>query len=193
MRVLVINSFSDLPEVGLYRGLKQRGVDIELILDPSHAKIEELRSDGIPVTPLRIRHRFDLFASSQVRRLLKERNFELIYTPSSRGLSVALLAGRSLCVRYVSYRGTMGHVSRWNPANFISHLNPRVDAIVCNCQAVRHYLLSVGIEERKLRTIYKGHDVSWYEPDCVLDRSEFGIPADAVLVGCLANFRPLKA
>lgn len=44
----------------------------------------------------------------------------------------------------------------------------------------------------KLVTIYKGHDISWYSPRPDFSVSSFGIPADAFVVSCVANLRPVK-
>ena len=44
----------------------------------------------------------------------------------------------------------------------------------------------------KLVTIYKGHDIRWYQDVTPADRSQIGISPDAFLVGCVASNRPRK-
>jgi glycosyltransferase involved in cell wall biosynthesis len=67
-----------------------------------------------------------------------------------------------------------------------------VDSIVCVSNAVRDDLLERVYDRRKPVTIYKGHDIAWYEGVRPLPRAELGVPGDAFLVGCVANNRPRK-
>jgi glycosyltransferase involved in cell wall biosynthesis len=57
---------------------------------------------------------------------------------------------------------------------------------------VKGYLLSVGIPEHRLTTIYKGHDISWYDEVPQADSVDFGAPKDAFVVGFIGNMRPVK-
>jgi glycosyltransferase involved in cell wall biosynthesis len=75
-------------------------------------------------------------------------------------------------------------------------LNPRVDRIVCVAEAVRQHFLSLRflglrVPPSKVVTIYKGHDLAWYR-DPPTDRATLGIPSDAFVIGCVANWRPRK-
>jgi len=97
-----------------------------------------------------------------------------------------------LPVKVVTYRGQTGNINRYDPTCYLTHLNPRVDCIVCVADAVRESLLEQGVPGRKLVTIYKGHDPSWYADIQAADLSVLGIPQDAFVVGCVANNRPRK-
>jgi glycosyltransferase involved in cell wall biosynthesis len=71
-------------------------------------------------------------------------------------------------------------------------LNPYVNRVVCISKAVQNYLGSMGVPPQRLTQIYKGHDPAWFTaaPRTIL--REFGIPDDAVVIGCIANMRPIK-
>jgi glycosyltransferase involved in cell wall biosynthesis len=54
-----------------------------------------------------------------------------------------------------------------------------------------------GVSPKKLTTIYKGHDLSWYAGSHTLTadrqiRNVFKIPAEATIVGMVANMRRVK-
>lgn len=165
---------------------------VHLVCDPRESQQELLRSEGITVTELHIKHRFHLPSIFKLRKLLKAHSFDVAYATANRGLSCTLLASSGLSTKIVAYRGTMGHLSYWDPSSWFAHLHPRVAAIVCNCHAVQRYLLGLGLPEEKLPVVYKGHRPEWYATDSKIDLSILGIPKEAFVIGCIANIRPVK-
>lgn len=192
MRILFITSISDRSEFHLIKGLKERGVEVRVVCDPNDARLPELVALGLESSGLRIRHRFDLRAVKVIREILKSKPYDLIYVTSARGASTSVLASFGIAVKIVAYRGTQGHIYHLDPASLLSFLNPKISTILCNCDAVRRHLLGLGVPSRKLCTVYKGHDLAWYECEPAAVREEFGIPRDALLIGCIANVRSVK-
>jgi len=192
LRLSVITSFIDRSEAALYGGLRKAGIELAVICDPKAPAGQSLAEQGISVSHMTFRHRLDLRAVRDLRtRLLRERP-DILYAPKNSCLSVSLMAARELGIRCVAYRGTVGHLSRWDPAAWLTYLNPRVDRIICVSKAVRRYLLSLGVHPSRLATIYKGHDISWYSGYDPQRLSDFGIPEDAFVVGFAGNMRPVK-
>ena len=113
---------------------------------------------------------------------------------TNRALSTALLATRRMShpPKIVGYRGTMGHLHRWDPTSRLSYLNSRVDAIICVSGAVRDYLRGFDIPDSRLEVIWKGHDPAWYTPAPRADLDALGIPPDATTVAFVGNMRPVK-
>ncbi|GAM63807.1 poly(glycerol-phosphate) alpha-glucosyltransferase [Vibrio ishigakensis] len=71
-------------------------------------------------------------------------------------------------------------------------LHPRIDGVICVSEAVRKDVLSkVWFNKDNVVTIYKGHDINWYDPEPT-QRSKLGIPEDALIGICVANSRPSK-
>ena len=137
--------------------------------------------------------RFDRRGIAEVRARLREGGYDIVHAhPTKRILGLTMLASAGLGVRRIGYRGTIGSLRRLNPSSSLSYYNPWLDRIICVCEGVRRYFLKARVPAYKLVRIYKGHDLSWYDDVPPLDpRAEFGLPADAVTVVCVANYRAL--
>ena len=192
MRVLVVTSESDRSETWLYRRLRETGIELEAVCDPDFKQIEALRAGGVQVHPIRFRSRLDIAAWRALRHLLRTGGFDIVHAFSKRALTHVMLAARGWPGRILTYRGIIGNVSRWNPETRWTFLSPRLAGIVCVCDAVRDYLLSVGLPPDRLRRIYKGHDTSWYAPADSAALVALGIPPGAFVVGCAAHMRARK-
>jgi glycosyltransferase involved in cell wall biosynthesis len=192
IRMLIATTFNDRPDVALYTGLQQAGFDLELICLPGALGHDTLAALGIPVTPMRIMNRLNLRAILAIRQRLKQKRFDIVYAPRNSTISVCLLASRGMAIKRIAYRGTIGHLSRFDPASWLTHLNPKVDRIICVSEAVRRYLLSLRLPPERLVTIHKGHDPAWYAGTPPASLAGFGIPAGATVVGFTGNMRPVK-
>ena len=192
MNILVVSCVSDLSESTLYISLAESGYSVEIICDPRESRVEEFRAAGIEVRVRSIRSRLDFVSALFIRKCIQKGSFDLIYSPFNKGLSTALLATLGLGLPVVSYRGTLGNLSRLDPSSYLTHLNPNLSAIICNCRAVKSSLLSVGVAEEKLHVIYKGHDPSWYRSGNSKNREELSLKPSDFVIGIIANIRPLK-
>jgi glycosyltransferase involved in cell wall biosynthesis len=190
-RVLVFTSQTDLPEASLYCGIHERGWDVKVYCNSTARHIYLLQAAGIEVKYLDYPSRLSPTLIKQMRVAIKEYRPLIIHYFNSRALSNGLLASWNLPVKQVAYRGTVGHLSHWDPTSWFSFLNPRLDKIIAVSGAVEEYLLGLGISRSRVQKIYKGHDPSWYD-EPVVDLAQFGIPADAFVVCCAANVRPVK-
>jgi glycosyltransferase involved in cell wall biosynthesis len=160
---------------------------------PSPEHRATLNSASIPIIDFEFKSRFDFAGMLRLRRVVKERSIQLVYALSNRALSSAVIGLVGVPVKIVAYRGTVGHISWWDPSSWFTYLNPRVSKILCVSLAVERYLLEVGIPAKRLTTIYKGHDPEWYRfPSAPMRREDFGIPDDAFVIGCTAVMRSVK-
>ncbi len=192
MRVLIVTNFIDRSERAVYQALPGAGHAAEVICTAQARGQKELAAAGVDVTNLTVRHRLDLPAMRQVRSRIRAFEPEVIYAPGNKTLSVTLMAARGTGARVIGYRGTIGHLSHWDPASWLTYLNSRLSRIVCVSEAVRRYLLSLNIPTERAVTIYKGHDPAWYQAFEKPDLASFGIPADAFVVGFTGSMRPVK-
>lgn len=192
MRILFAHTRFDRSETEMCRGFVHLGAEVDAVCEPGWKGGAALVEGGVVVTELSIRHRLDLRAARTLRNLLRARRPDIVYAPLNSTLSVSLMATRGLGIKVIGYRGTIGHLSRWDPAAWLTYLHPRLDRIVCVSKAVERYLTNMRIPAERLRTIYKGHRVSWYEYDQSVSLSEFGVPDAAFVVGFTGSIRPVK-
>lgn len=140
-----------------------------------------------------ITSKFTWSAIHSLRRLIKEYNIHLIYSPSSSGLSNALFASWGTQARNVAYRGTQAKISRIDLTYYLGILNPRVNHVVCETPDIRESL-SRFISHDKLSVSLKPFDIGWVEDACHHAKHVDGIPDDAfkcIYIGATKG-RPYK-
>lgn len=196
MRVLCITNYSDRPEAETLVGLKRGGVDIHVFCPSDAAHVHRFAAAGIPLSDVRLRGRIHPGAIRRIRRYIIETGIDILHLFNSRAVSNGILAARGLPVKIMVYRGIVGNVHYWDPGSWMTYLHPRVDRIICVSEAVRCYFLSLHclgrrFPEFKPITIYKGHDLSWYQ-EKPGDLSPFGIPPSAFVVACISRSKPSK-
>jgi glycosyltransferase involved in cell wall biosynthesis len=195
-RVLCITDRSDRPETELFIGLKKAGVDISVIGNPTGKHYHRLKEAGIVSHDLILKSRFDVRGIRFIRKLLTQNHFDILYCFNNPAASNMLLASRGMAFKIITYRGTIGNVSFLSPASWTTHLHPRVNRIVCVSNAVRDFLMHMKflwmkLPKNRAQTIYKGHDISWYQA-APADLSQFNIPVHAFTVGFAGRNRPHK-
>lgn len=192
--ILLADLSGDRVELALARAFQEMGLEVGAIVHPYSKARAWCRRNGIPHIVHTFQNRFEHDAVALYRDILNTTDFGIVHCFSSRALSTALMAVRKMKspVKIVGYRGTMGHLHRWDPASKLSYLNPRVDAIVCVSDAVRRYLKSFQIPDERLDVIRKGHDPAWYSPAPRSALGEFGIPLEALTICFVGNIRPVK-
>lgn len=197
IKALCISEDPDQPTTATFVGLKRAGVDVSVVLPPEQVEARAMLAEaGVPLLELKVRGRFDRTGTRRLRDELVRGRYDVLHVFSNRPLESGIVAARGLPVRLVAYRGIVGNVTFFNPVSWLRFLNPRIDRIVCVCNAVRDYFLEMRpaflrMPPERPVTIYKGHSLDWYtaKPG---DLSSVGIPAGAFVVVCVANYRPRK-
>lgn len=195
-RVLCLTDKCDRPETELFIGLKKAGFGVDVMCNPDGKHYQRLVDEGMVVQPIALKSRFDKDGTEAIRQQLAKTSYGVIHAFNPRALACGLRASKGRDIRVVAYRGVIGNISFLNPESWITFLHPRVDRIVCVADAIREYLAGIRflwlrIAPRKLQTIYKGHDLSWYR-DQPADLGEFGVPAGAFVVCCTGRDVPRK-
>lgn len=194
-RLLVVATSLDRPHLALFEGLRSAGVRVEVCFDPSGPRRAAILQAFSGARFLPVRHRLDRRAARTLRRWIVGDPPDILYAPDNKPLSISLMATRGLPVRVIGYRGTLGHLSRWDPAAWLTYLHPRLARIVCVSEAVADYLRNdLRLSPDRVVSIYKGHDPAWYDgvPAPPLTRESLGLPADARIIGFVGNMRPVK-
>jgi len=196
IRALCVTLGGDRPTCATFIGLKAHGVKIDVICPSSYPNFEVLQKAGVNVLDITIDKNYSQASVKTLRTLLTSRKYDILHVFNNRALSNGIFAARGLPVKLIAYRGIVGNLSFFEPVSWFRFLNPRIDRIVCVCDAIKDFFLNMKpaflrIPEKKLVRIYKGHSLDWYQ-DTPGDISQFGIPKGAFVVGCVANFRPRK-
>lgn len=201
MKVLALTEDSDRPEANLICELaRAAGVEIFAVCNPNGRYLDLIEASVAELRTVEIRSKLDYLAVPKVRKIVRAWQPDIIHSFTARALSVALLGSWGLAGSHITYRGTCGHVSRYDPSSWLTYLNRRITRIVCVSNAVRQSLAQAGVTPAKLVTISKGHRLEWYQGQGrAQSRSEaFGIAdggltdREATVIGCLANARPVK-
>lgn len=196
IRILCLIKDTDRPTLELICGLRQRGCDIRSSCPPQTEARDRLIEAGVPLVNFSIEKRFDRAGIRRLRTELIEGEYDILHVFGNRGLQNGVIALRGLATRLVAYRGRVGNVGFLDPFSWLRYLNPRVDRVICVSDAVRDYFLSMRpawlrAKRKKYVRIYKGHDIIWYaQPPA--DLAALGLPQDAFIVGCVANYRKHK-
>jgi glycosyltransferase involved in cell wall biosynthesis len=200
IRVLCVNDDVvqgiDRPTLAMFIGMHRAGVAVTVVCPPDHPHYPRLVAEQIPVVDIRFRRNFDRAAIAKVREELIRGAYDIVHTFNNKAISNVLLAARDLPVKIVAYRGIVGAVGFLDPMSWMRYLNPRIDRIVCVAEAIRQHFLSMRPKflrmppERPV-TIHKGHKLEWYA-EAPADLTTVGVPSEAFVVGCVANYRPRK-
>lgn len=193
---LIVASNSDIAETHLFIGLHEAGIDIEVLCSPTASYRHFLVTSGVPVHDLNLTSRFDIKGIADIKKHLYRKQFDIVHAFNNNTVSNSLIATKGYSCKFIAYRGIEANVSYYDPMSWTTYLHPRVDAIVCVADAIRQYfwnmrLLGISIPVKKSLTIYKGHDVSWYDEKNI-SLQTFGISNNILTVGCTVNERPRK-
>lgn len=196
MRVLCINGESDPAETGSFIEMHRMGVDITVITWPGTVNHDALVAAGVPTIPYVLKWKLSPPCIRFIRAELKRKKYDILHMLDKRATMNGLMATIGMDIKLIAYRGIVGNIAYWSPQSWLFLLNPRLDRIICVCEAIRRYLLDLGMPGLRLRrdvpvTIHKGHRPELYEGDAE-DLLQYGIPDDAFVVACTARAVPRK-
>lgn len=181
----------------MFTGLRCHGVEVDVVCEPDAPARRDYEEAGLDVTPVAVRRRIDFAAYRVVRALAENRRYDVVHMMTRRTLRHGIPAARRIGAAAIGYRGVIGRLHPWNPADRSTVLSPHLARIVAVSDAVRGSLLEprwpgLRLDPDRVVTIHKGHDVGWYD-EPPIDRADFGVPAGAFLVAFVANLRKGKA
>ena len=196
IRSLCLTGGSDRPTIETFIGMRRDGIEVTVICRADHDNYQRLLDAGVPTIDMRFDKRFDRKYVRQIREELIRGRYDIAHSFNSKALTNLLIASRNLPVKIIAYRGIVGNLSFLDPMSWMRYLNPRIDRIVCVCEAIRTWFLQMQpaflrMPSTRPVTIHKGHKLEWYT-DEPAELAEEGIPADAFVIACTAAYRPRK-
>ncbi|WP_305407397.1 glycosyltransferase family 4 protein [Photobacterium leiognathi] len=198
MRILVLSSYLDAwnsvrPEAEMCIEMVKQGHEVTIITQGDAPYVERFREAGITVIDCYPSRKICFNTIKTIRQELRQHHYDVVYALNSKTIPNAAFA----CIGFpntklISYRGTVGGIYRHDPSSYLTHLHPRVNGISCVAEAVTDSVRSVvKLAPEKVQTIYKGHDLAWYQADA-LPREQLGLTDDDIIVTCVANARKSK-
>jgi len=196
IRSLCVTESADRPTVATFIGMHNAGIEVTVVCPSNHPNDATLRAAGVPTVDIRLPRKFDKAGIAALRNELIRGRYHIMHTFNNFAVSNGLRACKGLPVKVVCYRGIVGAVGFLDPMSWMRYLNPRIDRIVCVAEAIRRYFLEMQpaflrMPASRPVTIHKGHKLEWYDATPA-DLTTLGIPKDAFVVGCTANYRPRK-
>ena len=196
IRVLCINGESDPAETGSFIEMHRMGIDITVITWPGTVNHDALVAAGVPVIPYVLKWKISPPCIRFIRAELKRKKYDVLHMLDKRATMNGLMASIGIDIKLVAYRGIIGNLAYWSPQSWLYLLNPRIDRIICVCDAIRRYLLDLGVLGMRLRrdvpvTVRKGHRPELYAGDAE-DLEQYGIPDDTFVVACTVRAVPRK-
>ncbi len=196
MRVLCINGESDPAETGSFIEMHRMGVAITVITWPGTVNHDALVTAGVPTIPHVLKWKLSPPCIRFIRSELKRGKYDILHMLDKRATMNGLMASIGMDIKLVAYRGIIGNIAYWSPQSWLYLLNPRLDRIICVCEAIRRSLLDLGMPGLRLRrdvpvTIHKGHKPELYVGEAE-DLTQLGIPDGAFVVACVARAVPRK-
>jgi len=172
-------------------GLRKRGARVIILCQPDSMLGKRASAEGIEVRTCRMRKSYDLFAIQYILNLIKAENINVISTHSGRDSLLAGIAGRFSRRRPLIVRTR--HLALPITSKLTYSLLPH--KVVTVSDYVRKYLVEEkGIAADKVLSIPTGVDLGKFNPDTIkaIPREDFGILADAPIVGTIAILRRKK-
>jgi len=196
MNLLVMTSSGEplnsiRPEAEIFIGLHKGGDPVTIMTGRDNVYWDRWVDAGITMVDYEPRKRLSLKDIRFIRTWLKKHPMDLAYLFNNKCISNTAFASRGLPIKLVAYRGQTGNIFWYDPSCYLTMLHPRIDGISCVSNAVRDDLRNHVRKPQNVVTLYKGHDLAWYQ-EKPADLSFLHLPKKAFVVGCTANNRPRK-
>lgn len=197
MNILILTSVggsfnSVRPELEIFVSLAKAGHAITIMTQKENAYTKRFKEYGIEVVDAEHNKKIDIKNILLAKKIIKEKKIDIVYATASRSISNAIFACMGTDVKLITYRGTTGGLYRYDPSSYLNALNPRVNGVICVSESVeRHVKKQLFSKNIKTVTIYKGHDISWYD-QTPANLEEFGTKKENFNIAFIANVRPHK-
>lgn len=196
IRVLIISSITESapykPDIELVKGLHNSGVRVDVMIPSGSPYVKIFGDLGIRVIPAHPVRKFSPNSVRLIRSEITKQHYDIIHLFNTKAIVNGSLAALGKPVKVIAYRGAAG-LYWYDPTAWLSHLNPRIDYLVCNSNYVlQHVKKQLFPGSTKAVMIHKGMDPEWFSNTRPVSRKSLGIPDDALIAGCVANVRKVK-
>ena len=178
MNILLVYKEADIATYKMLEGLSKLEDFNIYIASPQSYTDKKIYGNCTPLDLPVITSKFNWNVIRALRKILKTYRIDLIYSPSSSGLSNALFASIGTRAKNIAYRGTQAKLKRFDPTYYLGILNPAVEHVVCETKDIEEYL-SRFIARKRLTTSTKPFDIDWIKEAVRTPKQADDIPDDA--------------
>ena len=197
-KILVLSNYNDYhsvrPEAEIFLSLHMRGYDVTIMTFGESAYAEKFRDAGMKVIDHHPLGKYERKSIKFVRAELIKGKYDVLHLFNNKAIFNGLRAAKRLPVRVVVYRGTSLNFEWYNPFNYLKHLSPSIDYVICNSEGVaKQYRKHKFFDSKKVSIVNKGHELDWYDDVKSIDlRAEYSIPETTPIFILAANDRTVK-
>jgi len=184
---------SQQAQIELMIGLKKHGANTLIIGNFSNEVETHLKTLNINYEKVFPKKSIDKNFINDFKTLIEKHQIDLVHSIDGKSTRNALIALKKSAVKIVTYFGSTS-LHWYDPSSYLTYLNPRIDAIICNSQYVYNHVKNQLFGKKKLKAvrIYKGYNPEWFVDSSSKDLKEFSIPKDAIVVSLVGNHRKVK-
>lgn len=177
-----------------FNGIKSMVVTIKNLHNPHSELFNEAQKRGITAQIIESRGRFDKRTINQLLELIHQHRISVIHSHNYKANFVGLLAARKARIPIIA----TNHL--WTQADFKLRLYEFFDGlllrkfkkIIVVSEQVRKDMLKANIPATKITVIKNGISFAKEAGDGTKFKIGFGIPNNALIVGCIARLSPEK-
>ena len=181
------------PEAECYIDLAKKGHDITIMTCMTNAYIDEYKKFNITIVKLASLKKHSWTVTKQIHQYIKQHDIDIVYATESKGIPNAAFGCIGTKAKMIAYRGTSGGMYKTDLSNYLCMLHPRINGVICVSSPV-----TVNVKNKvrssiksKVVTIYKGHDLNWYQ-DPAVDLTTLGSDDKYFNILCVGSPRPHK-
>jgi glycosyltransferase involved in cell wall biosynthesis len=179
---------AEMQALDVCRNAQDFGIDLTIVTMQGGAMETDFHASGAEFIKLNRRFPLDLFLASELRKIIREREIEIVHGYQAvEGLHLYLAARALKKVKKVlSFQGFLTDKKNRLALKF---LIPRMDAnVVVSHGLKKWYAEKDKLDTRNFQVIYNGADAKRLKPGGGDLREELGLPEDSLLIGMVGNF-----
>lgn len=197
MNILICSSYlhawnSVRPEAEMFIGFVKAGHHVTIMTQGEADYVARFKEKGVEVIDCYPSKKICFKTIKKMHQVIQEKKIDICYGFNSKTIPNAAFACIGTRAKMVAYRGTTGGLYRHDPSAYLTQLHPRVNGIICVSKAVQQDVAKrVWKNKENVVTIYKGHELEWYQVKPT-ERDEFALTDEDIIAVCATHVRPSK-
>lgn len=197
IKILVLHSWNGTyhvfrPVVEMFLELSKMNVELHFAGDFIDPVMQNFKNKGFRTYDINFRSKYDKESMGLLKDVLLKENFDIVHAIHNKCLANAIRVLKKSSIKLVAYRGAT--INWTDPTNYLTFLNPRVDAIICVCKTIeKNVKQNLKFWKTKTYQIYKGQELSWFQSVEKANIQELlGIPKNSFVVVLASSVRRVK-